>query len=420
MSDLKKGVTDSVTAQRRDGNVFILGAGFSAPAGAPLISNFLDRAREFYDNPASELDAEECKHFERVFDFKRKMAHAREKVIIDLDDIEQLFGLVEMSYRLGKVEKETRNSTVYLIAKTLQLAIADPKWHKDRFGLLLGEDAIARLNNVLKMRDKGRVSTTNCFIDVYDYFAALVSGLLDNQTRVLARENTIITFNYDLVVDDALVRVGCRPRYFVGQDVPETTLVPGQHPGCALLKLHGSANRGICDQGHVVVLNEKFTDSPHVFRSMRCSKCDATFQPLLIPPSWDKSEHPDILAPVWAKAVDAIRLATRICIIGYSIRESDAFFKYLLTLALSENYQLYRLIVVDLVQATPAVFGSPPEQTPEGPVQIRYRQLLDPLFQKRRFSFYDCGLVSYLHGGASRIELNRGDDVKGQLSLYGS
>jgi hypothetical protein len=45
--------------ETRDHNVYILGAGFSSDAGAPLINDFLDRSREFFDNPDSVLDSAE-------------------------------------------------------------------------------------------------------------------------------------------------------------------------------------------------------------------------------------------------------------------------------------------------------------------------------------------------------------------------
>ena len=109
----------------QDHNVYILGAGFSRDAGAPLIHDFLDRARELFDDPDSDLDSQERGQFEQVFKFKREVAKAREKFRIDLDNIEQLFGLVEMSQRLGSEVPATRDATVYLIAKTLQLALAN-------------------------------------------------------------------------------------------------------------------------------------------------------------------------------------------------------------------------------------------------------------------------------------------------------
>src|SRR5215471_5745418 len=116
-----------------DRNVYILGAGASANAGAPLIKNFLDYSRLILDQPFSGLEEFERAHFQRVFKFRRDMAEAREKINLDLDDIEQLFGLVEISQRLRGTHTETRNSTVYLIAKTLQMAIAAHKEKRAHF-----------------------------------------------------------------------------------------------------------------------------------------------------------------------------------------------------------------------------------------------------------------------------------------------
>src|SRR5260370_21489540 len=110
------------TVHGTDRNVYILGAGFSADAGAPLIQGFLDCSRRLVDQPFSDLDPVERAHFKSVFKFRSEMAQSREKVRMDLDDIEQLFGLVEISQRLEARPPETRDSTVYLIAKTLQLA----------------------------------------------------------------------------------------------------------------------------------------------------------------------------------------------------------------------------------------------------------------------------------------------------------
>src|ERR1700730_17293992 len=115
-----------------DRNVYILGAGFSAGAGAPLIHNFLDVSKQLHDRPYSGLEPFEREHFKRVFDFRREIAQARDKIRIDLDDIEQLFGLVEVSHRFRGTPLETRNSMVYLIAKTLQMSI-DGKKQRERF-----------------------------------------------------------------------------------------------------------------------------------------------------------------------------------------------------------------------------------------------------------------------------------------------
>jgi NAD-dependent SIR2 family protein deacetylase len=394
-----------MTTEASNRNVFILGAGFSASAGAPLIHDFLARSREFYDDPSSGLDPEERERFSRVFKFKRDMAQAREKVRIDLDDIEQLFGLVEISQRLGKTSQETRNDTVYLIAKTLELATKSVRLRR-RVGFnsnveILGK--ISPLPNVF--RQQPATGPPSFQVDMYDYVASLVGGLLDDPDRRQSRNDTVITFNYDLVLDDALRRIGIEPEYHIPAEFLSAAEDATPRGTFSVLKLHGSTNWGVCAACNksVVLLPTKATASPAQFRTLRCRKCQAQkYHPLLIPPSWDKSEYGRIMQSVWTKAVEELTSATRICIIGYSMPETDAFFKYLLTLALSENHQLYKLIVVDLSIA----------------VEARYESLLDELFRRRKFSFHRNGLEIFLASEGACGELGRGEVVGGNVALY--
>jgi len=394
----------------RDRNVYILGAGFSAPAGVPVIYDFIDRARIYFDDPSAKMDDVEREHFERFLRFKQKMSQAREKVKIDLDNVEQLFGLVEISQRLGLESPETRNSTVYVIAKTLELATRSQR--AGEIGFQANKEVLERKRGVVPRgfgMDPG-FNPPQFRADTYDYFASLASGLLDDPDRQASRANTFITFNYDLLLDDALRRVGASPEYHlpktrtVVEEEEETSL-----PVCSVLKLHGSTNWGVCAHAtcgyHVVVLDKKVTASPGEFRSRVCPKCrQPGFQPLLIPPSWDKSEYREIMRPIWAKAVKELKLASRICVIGYSMPEADSFFKYLLALALSENHNLYKFIVVD--------------RNPK--IATRYEELLDPLFRERRLSTFvdDVGFSSFLSHGESLAELGRGELIRGNLSRY--
>src|SRR5580692_8277985 len=108
-----------------------------------------------------------------------------------------------------------------------------------------------------------------------------------------------------------------------------------------------------------------------MFRAKPCSKCRETgLRLLLVPPSWDKSEYSRIMQPVWKKAVDALKAATRICVIGYSMPETDAFFKFLLALGLAENDRLYKLIVVDRI---PSGIAGPRESA----VEARWKEMLE-------------------------------------------
>jgi NAD-dependent SIR2 family protein deacetylase len=393
-----------MTRQAPDRNVYVLGAGFSRSSGAPLVRDFLDRARQFLQDPTSQLDETERGQFRSVFDFRREMAQSREKVRIDLDDIEQLFGLVEISQQLGKTKGETRDDTVYLIAKTLQLATAADYSKRPRLGYQLQPFAFQRFSpNLLTVFRN--TSSRDFTADIYHHFAGLLVGLFDNPDRALQRQDTIITFNYDIVVDQALRQVGFEAAYHIDEKmlgVPR----PGNHrKACSVLKLHGSANWGICTncrESVVILEEEKVTDSPNEFRARRCGKCSKqSFHPLLIPPSWDKSEYREIMKPVWTQAIAELSSATRICIIGYSMPEVDASFKYLLALALSQNHELFRFIVVDFVEREDVQNG----------VEARYRELLEPLFQKRRFSFYSQGFESFLSNRGAYEELGRGEGI---------
>jgi hypothetical protein len=62
---------------------YILGPGASASAGAPLAQSFPDYSRQIFHKPLSGLEDLEMKHFQPLFDFRRDMARAREKIRLD-------------------------------------------------------------------------------------------------------------------------------------------------------------------------------------------------------------------------------------------------------------------------------------------------------------------------------------------------
>jgi len=391
-----------------DRNVFILGAGFSADAGAPVIRNFLDVSRELFDDPDSGLDPEERKLFQEVFDFKKKVAQAREKFEIDLNNIEELFGLVEMSHRLHPEDSGTRDATVYLIAKTLELAIAKQQ-RRPWMRFAISQDY--RLSNPRWVESVPRQQSGNDVFecDTYRHFALLLAGSYDDPKKAKFRSNAVITFNYDLVLDDALRKAGIPPAYGLKEEANEK--------GVPVLKLHGSVNWLVCTDCRKPSVLQEGATTLFPFRSIQCKHCGkANLRLLLVPPSWDKSEYQDIMKPVWARAVKELQTATRICIIGYSMPESDSFFKYLLTLGLAENHQLYKLIVVDRVTGGFVLGGGPAEQdehiTRER-IEQRYRGMLARLIAEKRFYFRDEGFALFLSRGANML-LSRAETIAPQ------
>src|SRR5438046_962271 len=113
-------------------NVFVLGAGFSADTGAPVMKEFFTHARDLRDNPNSELNIADREIFERVINYRFGLNRALAKVFVDLDNIEKLFGFLEMDLQLlSSTDQKLRHDMPYFIARTLeatmtkQLALQD-------------------------------------------------------------------------------------------------------------------------------------------------------------------------------------------------------------------------------------------------------------------------------------------------------
>src|SRR5262249_40271900 len=118
--------------------------------------------------------------------------------------------------------------------------------------------------------------------------------------------------------------------------------------GLKLLKLHGSLNWGRCSKcGEVVpwMLSDFFskrmflTDTGPIRFSMKSMKdqlkhCGsaAVAGPAIVPPTWNKAQHHSEFARVWRSAADSLRDAENIFVSGYSLPETDFFFKHLYAL----------------------------------------------------------------------------------------
>lgn len=294
--------------------VFILGAGASVSAGAPTMKEFLDRA-DFLRRTTP--DGKLSQHaFEDVFTARAQLSSVYEKAYLDLENIEALFSAVEMGLLVRKFgprkqhEIQTlRDSLITLIVQTLELSI---HFSIDQRGLLsVGE---------------------------MPSFGASVAA-----ARARAHDIALITFNYDLLLEAALERAGVPYDYWLGDNLVEFA-VP-------LLKLHGSINWATCREcGRVrpVALREflkgRSANERDLFVNLgselqRYARCDCEHQmkvlpgpPLLVPPTWEKGAREKSLQTVWAAAAKELSRADHIVIVGYSLPETDSFFRYLFAL----------------------------------------------------------------------------------------
>jgi SIR2-like domain len=374
-----------------DHNVYILGAGFAADAGLPLIYDFMNRMRDAAAWLAEQGGRDtEVNAIEEVLVFRHRAAGAAYRTPLDVENVEELFSLA--SARGG--EKLAQNMNV-AIAATIDFAraTAQPATEYQRFDLRLLDTSgwtkpqnwcapTSFLENFIKTgNDKGQ--GFGC--PPYEFYVGLMAGYF-NPGRS-NRRDTIITFNYDTVIEDALRGLGLGVYYGIeqltGYATPEDLRSAQQgRDGIRVLKLHGSVSwaqtrerlaDNCSDLPHSLVeeLDRKAVVFPN-YTKLR----ERGHVPILTPPTWQKT-FSGYLSAVRDAVVAELETATRIVIIGYSIPPTDQHFRFLLSAGLQDNISLRKVI-----------FVNPALQKPD-----TRKQLEERLFVLFRRDLFDRGTI---------------------------
>lgn len=363
----------------RNKNVYILGAGFSADAGVPLIANFLQVARENYDSPKSSMPVSLRKHYEAVFSFRQEAKQSRDSLHIDLENIEELFGVIEMAGianrgRSGGTVRPSR-SIKHLVAHVVSRY--RPKGQEFEVRLKEGTRLDTLAHHDLLERFVWRDRTGPHVIlrmNEYQLAAALFAGLFE--VREDEVHDSVVTFNYDTILEQSLWSVGAQVDYRVertakvGSDVARPSEV-----SVLVCKMHGSSNWADVKKRAV---------RAHIFDAYD-DFCENN-EPIVVPPTWKKGELSKLLEQVWQRAAVELADATRVCIIGYSMPQTDLFFHHLMAASLSKNPSLYALHVVDKRNW----------EGLESPVDRRYRQRFAPLVEYGKYHFHSESLLGML------------------------
>jgi NAD-dependent SIR2 family protein deacetylase len=147
----------------------------------------------------------------------------------------------------------------------------------------------------------------------------LVSKVLDdNRTRNIS----FISTNYDLLIDNALLRNGS-PNYGFKH----------YNTGIPLYKLHGSLNWlycPTCKKIKVATANKIMISAILDSTEARCSYCGSNQKYVVIPPSYFKNYNNQYLSEIWNKAEEVLTEADHIIFCGYSFPDADIHIKYLL------------------------------------------------------------------------------------------
>ena len=270
----------------------ILGAGFSKPAGGPLLRELL--SAEMIGR--SDADEDVLAALSDMLEARRAVPNQEGTTI------EELF---------TEVWREARTAG--------NLRVGDSAWPAAE--LLSGLTThLASVCGALHVRRSG---------GLWKMYVGFL-GKLWKECRSLE----VITFNYDLLLEQLLDDVGLRFSYGAADGIAfddnrrrARMHRSGHH--LELLKLHGSSNWGICrgcrKAGRYLDQVTAF-EKPYVpLRRRTCPWCrDKFLETGIIPPILGKAGESRHMGPVWLQARRALRRAREIIVIGYSLPPSDA------------------------------------------------------------------------------------------------
>ena len=316
--------------------VYILGAGASVDAGAPLLANFLTRARELEFRTR---DIHFADSFKRVFDWIKVLKRSSYNIDLNLDNLEHVFSIADLGSQIGlrgyrRYFADLKRMIVEVVDKCEFKAAEHHEY------AALGYTNFIR---VLRGSNAQRRKDTS-------------------EGQGPFQPDSVITFNYDVFIDYAWVNGNEQSFLNYCLDAPVDQL---PYP-TRLLKLHGSANWAWCPKcgkveqfeprcfdrdasrtpGHTHVLQLGLAE--YTFRR-GCQKCgvERQLEPLIVPPTWSKQVRTLPLVSVWKTAVDELGAASQLVILGYSLPQTDTFLQYLLAVGMSENRFLRRVLVVN-------------------------------------------------------------------------
>jgi len=272
--------------------VYILGAGFSAYAGLPLMKDFYFKSKDmFFDNSA------QYRYMERIFKSFDAMAKIKNYYNADLFNIEEILSILEMQQTIGK-EKINRKEFIQYIIDVIKY-----------YGFK--DDDLKNYKRPGNWQDW--IFSKNQKVNEYGKFVCSIGNLVINQMyandteHLVAKKSdnseikySIVTFNYDTVIDKICLAIG---KNFLGAEGIVESIFD-------IHRLHGS------------ILNGN-----------------------IIPPTWSKSISAE-LKSVWQKAFSRLENASKIRIIGYSLPISDSYVRYYLKSAIMKNERLKEIDVI--------------------------------------------------------------------------
>jgi hypothetical protein len=346
-----------VELNMKENVVFIFGAGFSAPLGLPVVSNFYGKSKDL-----SETDPNTYQ-FQSIFDECDKLDKINRYYKTNAFDIEEMLSILFMQSALSE-NKEFDHFSKYVCdvvnGYTPKFSQPTQKFNSN-----------FKINGIMNWLFNLPNTIHNSYLTLAANLLGLSFSIKDSGAVVGgAREELCyshsesdfrydaITMNYDMVVENAC-------EWF-------KSLSTGNFNDLTLKKSWGqsSPNTG----GHYAKLHGSVSDGK------------------IVPPTWNKNIEPHI-KDAWVLASNLLARAHHIRILGYSLPENDNYFKYLLKYSALRSHNLKTIHVLCKDQ--------------DKIVEDRYRKFI-PSFQG--FKFLNVSMENYLPIGMQSL-INHTEDA---------
>jgi hypothetical protein len=321
-------------------NVIILGAGASVDAGIPMLSNFVQVMWEIAlrgsieGNKLTDSDMEIFKNAVKVRD-ELDQYHGRAR--FDDRNIEDILSILTFNlYEKKKIDQNRMDWIIKAIERTIELS-CKVNFDETKNAIQNNGDVVYR-----------------------DFWCALLKWY-----NIENKFPTIISFNYDLVLERALFQIFNNYSY-ASEDIFKSKVINinyyykynpslsykivqqeyygdfGQRNNIGtrliqndeetnngididILKLHGSLNfnslAGL--ENHSTVVSEK---------------------PLILPPVFNKNTSVG-MEPIWKRALECLRKTKNVIFVGYSLPQTDIYIQYFLKAGLGPNNNLNKIFV---------------------------------------------------------------------------
>jgi hypothetical protein len=368
-------------------NVIIFGAGASANAGIPLMNNFVDTMWRYSvrGRAPNKISEDDRKLLALADEIRVGLEPYNTRANFNMRNLEDILSLLSFEALAGGDALKKYQTWVRAITRTIELSTVHPYQNSHRtaptypinlyhifWDALLGENSTTPPPALITFNYDLVFERT-----LWDYF----HGLSEESNKFKPKRDTC-KINYFLRPYDFTIKTQ-KCDYVIAHNnfnkeyrqvnVRHDGFIPSIEYNCKAdieipyLKLHGSLNW--CSKT-TPKQDEQIPDD--LVPALLATQSVET--PLILPPVFNKMNLGDV-SPVWKKALQILREAKHIILVGYSLPKTDIYMQYFLKSAVGPNSGLQKIIVFD-----PTLFN---HNEANDEMRKRYRECFSPQFQEQ-------------------------------------